>query len=182
MWAREVALELPVRARAHLPFLDLQVFVDHGARAEAVFVAPVDAVGLRVLAERHLGQDLLRRRPCRVGIKHLSRAERCAPGPASPTILSDPRRKNSAAAAKPQPVAEAAEIVTPLDMVALAGRQGERGSGLVGELHRIAPLSDLGKRILGKRWGSRLLIFPASNRQRKLHENGGFATLMTIAD
>src|SRR5262249_24761657 len=122
------------------------------AERELVLVAPVAPVGRRVLAERDLGQHLLRRRPGGLGAQHLGRAEQQAARGGGALVLDDPTAQQPlAVAAAAQPVTEAGHGLVEDDGVLLAAEL-ERGYAFRVEPH--------GKVLLGEAGGKREAASP----------------------
>ena len=141
----QVTLKLAVGIRSHHLAPGGEIVGGHRPQCVFVSVATGDLVGLRVLAERDLGEDLLRRRTRAIGIQNLGRAKQQASRGTGAAILNDPRSADLTAA-RSDAETESGQRVIEMDHIGLALRQlGGRG-GLGGELHF--------PRLVGKRWGS----------------------------
>src|SRR5262249_49969564 len=132
--AEQVAFDLAQRPRPNVgAFLPIEILVDQRPQARRLVLALAGLVALRVLAERDLGERLLRGGACLREAHHGGVAELHAALAASAAILHNKTFVDStSAAAKPQ--AEAREVVVENDMVALARGQREARDGLCGEL------------------------------------------------
>src|SRR5262249_24545963 len=99
-----------------------QKFLDQGAQAVPILVAAVVLLGLGVLPEGDLGQDLLRGSSCRLGPEHLSFAGQHPTSGAGAPVLPNPRAQDFATAASPHPETKAGHGIVEVDDVVLAGR------------------------------------------------------------
>src|SRR5262249_101909 len=70
--AGEIALQLTVGVWSYDLGPSGEIVTGHGPQCVFVLLAAGVLIGLRVLPERDLGKDLLRRRPCTIGTQHLT--------------------------------------------------------------------------------------------------------------
>src|SRR5262245_32807789 len=131
----EIARHLGVSTRAHFALLHSQVIGDGGLERMSVLAAAVQPAGLRVLADGGLRQQLLPPGARLLRAEYLGRLAHATAGTAMP-VLHGPCAVDLAASGETQPETETGKGVVPFEMIVLACRQGERGHGLLGELHR----------------------------------------------
>jgi hypothetical protein len=101
-----------------------------------------DLLALRVVTDSDLSEKFARKLARVLGRKGTGCDSHAARTAVVGTILDDPTRAHSGPAGlavAPQPITETREIMVPKDVVVLARRQGERGSGFNVESHYEIP-------------------------------------------